>query len=48
MATTSLNTPRTEMRASSWNRAFAAACPQIVAADVMPGTSNALAVRYVR
>jgi hypothetical protein len=48
MATTSLNTPRTEMRASKWNRALVAACPRIVAVNPAYATSDALAVRCVR
>lgn len=47
MATTTPNT-RTQMRASMWNRAFAAVCPRIVALDAVNGTSDALAVRCVR
>lgn len=51
MATTTLNTPRPEMRASNWNRALTAACPRAVAFDaILPvnGTSNALVARCVR
>ncbi len=51
MATTTLNTTRPKMRASQWNRALAAACPRVVAAEAilpMNGTSIALAARCVR
>jgi len=48
MATTTLNTPQPEMRASQWNRALAAVCPRIVAVDAVSGTSNALVARCVR
>jgi hypothetical protein len=51
MATTTLNTPRTEMRASKWNRALTATCLRVVAVDaILPvnRTSNVLAARSVR
>jgi hypothetical protein len=51
MATTTLNTTRPEMRASQWNRAFAAVCPRVgpfQAVLLVNGTSNALAARCVR
>ena len=48
MATTTLNTPRTEMRASMWNRALTPVCPRIVAVDAVNGAPNALAARCVR